>query len=803
MPEIVKLSVGKLVSFACRSGDLHPSGPAGPTAQQGQAVHKALQAERSESTQAEVLVKNEIRVGTFTVKLQGRIDLVNHSDDAIRLGEIKSTYVPADNIPQSQKDLHAAQLKVYGYCYLLQQETTPEPDSTITLELIWFNIKSGKKHTEHSNFRYAELEQFTLSALDLYLQWYAQVNEIRKRTLTYAVQAQFPLGEFRKGQREMAAGIYCSARDAGSLLLEAPTGIGKTISAMFAASKALGEKHIDRFIYLTAKNSGRQAAARALHQLKDAGQTLTAITITAKKTTCHCSNGRCTLDDDGRCPLTIGFFDRLPAARESLIDRGVITPEHIDETAAQYQLCPFELIQQMLPWVDAIVCDYNYVFDPLVRFAFFEETAARSLLLVDEAHNLLDRARSMNSARLNRNDIRMAAADIKTGNPLLHNELLRLNRAISRWSNSCEGDESACNEPPKAIGKAISRCMETMADSQPGERASSESMADLAKEIFRYAVIEDLFAKHHRTITLKKSAKAKGGAAKWRTRGNILIQLRCLDASASLQKRLAGFRAAVVFSATLRPWQFYLQSLGMPPSTTTLALNSPFPSQQQLTSLCSYVDTRFHARENSLPQIVDIVHCAYQAQPGNYQIFFPSYAYMEQAHRLFAHTHPDIPLAIQQRDSSEAERESFLARFSNENRLLSFAIMGGIYGEGVDYLGDRLIGSIVVGTGLPAVTLEQKLIEQHYADQQLNGFDYAGRYPGLTRVLQTAGRVIRSERDRGVVILIDARFDQAFYRSLFPQHWQINNCTNLSEVKRQLGEFWQRANPPASLSTPV
>ena len=786
MHEVLKVSVGKLVAFSCRSGDLVHSGPAGPTALQGQAAHKAIQAARTADTQAEVTVKTAIEHAGYRVMLQGRIDLVTDTDDAITLGEIKSTYVPADKLDQSSKDLHAAQLKVYGYCYLRQQQRDSE--SSIELELIWFNIKSGQQHHESASFSFAELERFTLAALDRYLRWHEIIRKKRQRLLCSAADVQFPLGSFRPGQREMAAAIYCSARDAGSLLLEAPTGIGKTASALFAASKALAESYVDRFIYLTAKNSGREAAALGLAQLRDAGLALTAITITAKKTSCHCSNGRCARDDDGRCPLTLGFFDRLPAARTQLITQDIITPQMLDDVAGQHQLCPFELVQQMLPWVDAIVCDYNYVLDPLVRFAFFEETASRSLLLVDEAHNLLDRARSMHSAQLNRYDVRAVSAECKTVNPTLHRSLQQLSRAISRWANLCTDTESASAEPPAAIGRAITQCAEALIETPEGGNSSSESIAELAREIYRYLVIEDIYSTHHRAITLKKNSGPNSDTG--RARGNVQVQLRCLDASDSLRKRFALFRSAAVFSATLRPLQFYLQSMGLPQSTTTLALNSPFATGQQLTRICRYVDTRYHAREASLAKIVDIIRSVYRAQPGNYQVFFPSYAYMESCFQLFAETCPDIPALMQQRNSTDHERESYLGGFNEDSRQLGFAIMGGIFGEGIDYVGDRLIGSIVIGTGLPSVTLEQKLIERHYEDRQLSGFDYASRYPGLTRVLQTAGRVIRGERDRGIVILIDGRFDQPFYRALYPNHWHVSACNSLTHLDQELQSFW-------------
>ena len=811
-----RTSVKKLVDFACRSGDLVHTGPAGPTALEGQIAHKKLQKQKLSTEQAEVKVSSSITLDSLTLKLGGRVDLLStpaNSTDSPSVGEIKSCYAPPDKQPQSVVDLHWAQLKVYGYCVLSelnqsrldaaddkidtqhnpQTTTTPSRDSavavahsSINLRLIWINLQTDEITTHSRTVQFSELELFTHDAANRYLQWMQRITEAQVQLRQTARTAQFPHSNFRDGQRKMAASIYVTTRDKKNLLCEAPTGTGKTVSALFPAIKAIGKKHIDTVVYLTAKSSGRQAANSCIGQLQSAGVALTTITITAKKTTCHCSNGTCNRDDDGRCPLTVGFFDRLPEARVELLDKGSVSPDDVDAMAHKYQLCPFELTLQMLPWVSVIVCDYNYVFDPLVRLTHFTENAGRQLLLIDEAHNLAERARSMYSAQLIRADLQMAAGEC-CEQPLMAKELKRVVRAIDRWAKTRNSEESASDELPETISKAVDKCVNSLSALTENNVVMSEKTADVAKELYRYRAIADLFGDHHRTITHIPVAKHKRYAS------NVKVQLRCLSATQPLSHSFKQFRSATVFSATLRPQQFSRDCLGLPEDTYCLALESPFPPDNQGTFLCNWIDTRYHVRDQAIEPLVNLTSQVYHSKRGNYQIFFPSYFFMEKVYDAFRRRHPDLPTIIQQRDADESTRQQFLQSFESNDAILAFSILGGVYGEGVDYTGDKLIGAIVVGTGLPALSLEQKLIEQDYNRQGLNGFDYASRYPGMTRVLQTAGRVIRSEHDKGVVILADQRLSEPFYQALFPTHWQINQCNDTENLQQSLTQFWNNS----------
>lgn len=779
----IKCSVKKFVDFACRSGDLESFGTAGPTAAEGQKAHKILQAKKTADEKAEVKVACTIETHKHKLTLSGRVDLLNTKSTVPCVSEIKSCYAPPHRLPLSTVSLHWAQLKIYGYCVLqdLNQPTVQSRIEEITLRLVWYNIIADQVTVDEQQFDFTTLATFVDDAANNYSEWIDLIDTQFAATIESAKALTFPHKQFRDGQRDMAASVYLGARDGFHVMCEAPTGIGKTVSALFPAVKAIGNGDIDRIIYLTAKNSGRKAAGDCIKQLTQQGLEVSAITITSKKSTCHCSNGTCERNpEDGSCPLSVGFYDRLPEARNSLIKSGVLTPGAIDDAAHEYALCPFELTLQLLPWVQVVICDFNYVFDPLVKLSALTEHTQRQLLLVDEAHNLPDRARSMFSATLDKREIKRAVADSGKSS-LQAKNLQTLVRAIDRWGKECTEKESAHTDKPKTISRAIKRCMQSMMDGSD-HTVITESIAETAKAIFRYAVIEELFGDHHRCITLKQS----NGKFK-----NTVVNLQCLNATNQLRKTYKQFRTSATFSATLRPQHYFLTSLGLPEDTRALTLGSPFDQSQQCTLLCDWIDTRYNARVQSAAAIVKIIASVYTTRSGNYQVYFPSYAFMELVSTAFIAAHPDVPVIIQQRASSEEDRQAFLDHFNRNNHTLAFSIMGGVYGEGVDYTGDQLIGSIIVGTGLSSMSLTQQLIEADFIADGRNGFDYASRYPGFIRVLQTAGRVIRTETDRGVVVLVDQRFTQPFYTNLFPPHWDTQRCGNNEQLIGHLNDFWR------------
>ncbi len=838
----LRLGVKELVYFACRSGDLHADAVAGPTAREGQLVHKKLQSLKTGSQQAEISLKVTLKVDDTTVLLGGRLDLLDTHEHIAEIIEIKSTYVHPQYLPAAVLDLHWSQLKVYGYMLSLAElpelQQTPEwfvemPMQRVRLQLACHNVLGDTTHRDSRDYELAELAEFTDSAVRQYLKWYHAVEESRSRMRESASAMAFPFSDYRAGQYKMAASVYLTIKNRGRLLCEAPTGTGKTISTLFPACKALAQGHMSQIVYMTAKTSGRQAAFAAIGKLQNAGLQATSLVIHSKALACHCQNGSCERNSDGRCPRTIGFFDRLPAARDRLLALANLDNQTIDQVAVEFSLCPFELALQMLPWVDIVVCDYNYLFDPLVRLTSFAERENEIAVLVDEVHNLSDRARNMYSASLSWQQNFEVANQCKTDFPVVAKAARSLNRAMASLKAQHEQDEVAVLEVPTTITRAVLRCLESLeqqnasvsssiavnetvdifaeyGESRVNDDASPQSggswplvVREWYKELFRYRVIEELYSDTHRTLIVAQNLSlatntvtAKTGKA----RQEITVSLTCLDASSRLAKSFSKVHSASVFSATLRPHEYYLTTLGLVDSAQVLSLPSPFAKEQMACAVCSWIDTRFHARQKSAEDLINLIAKVYRQRIGNYLVFFPSYAYMQEIYQLFTDNYPEISVVIQAR-GNEPGSHDFLSSFSEESATVGFAIMGGVFGEGIDYHGDQLVGAIIVGTGLPGIGLQQKLLAEHFTSNGLDGFDYAFRYPGFTRVQQTAGRVIRSETDRGVVVLVDSRFETTFYRSLFPDYWQPGVCRGPEVLEAVLQGFWSHQRLPATSDT--
>ncbi|MFD1217644.1 ATP-dependent DNA helicase [Microbulbifer celer] len=801
--QTLALSVGELVAFACRCGDLSAAKTGGPTALEGIRAHQKLQKKRPADSEAEYSLQVEIAQNGYRVTLSGRVDILHPRKDLhrpVQLDEIKTTYVPPQKLTESARDLHWAQLKVYGFCYGLEQQFSA--DETVALQMLWHNLKERKTYPELQEFRWAELEAFATTALSAYLQWHRHWQAHRDAVRTSARELEFPFAQYRAGQRTLAVAAYRCLRDGGELVVEAPTGIGKTISTLFPAIKALGETSLDQLVYLTAKNSGRQVVRETATRLHTHGLKLSVLELQARDKTCACNLGLCSRDEDGICPRTRGFFDRLPEARQNLLGQPLLTPEVVAKEADRLQLCPFELSLQMLPWADLVVCDFNYVFDPLVQMQTLRDGRRKRGLLIDEAHNLSDRARAMYSAKLTRSDSHRAAAACKSSHPALRRAIQSLVRAMDKWveqqrqsaqpqvseaRNSALWISSPENGFPLPVSGAIHKVLTVVNQLWEQSQSPPEAINDWLKALFRYQTLEQLAADNHRCITRAQSPSNPD--SRWREQE---IELLCLNASEYLQQAYQPFHGMIAFSATLRPPRYVYRQLGLQADTPYQALPSPFSPAQLGLLICPYVDTRYRARHQATDALVDMIARTFNSRPGNYLVFFPSYRFLQQVAERFAAQFPELPLVQQVSSSSDQQRAEFLAHFRENRRSLGFAIMGGIFGEGVDYVGEQLIGTIVVGVGLPQVNEEQELLREASDIEGENGFDMAYRYPGLTRVLQTAGRVIRTETDRGVVILADYRFTDPFYRPLYPQHWQPKTCNNGDALSTALQQFWNQ-----------
>ena len=782
MAQALKLGIRELVEFCCRSGDLGNDNGPGVKALDGLQTHQKIQRRYNALAEAEVRVGLHARIDDFEIELGGRIDLLFASESPPRIEEIKTVYSHTNSLSSghSNRDLisdttthgadavHWAQLKCYGACYAAEHQL-----DEVSLSLNRVSLFSQQEQREMEVYTRAALEEFLQQTLRAYLQWQSLVTKQRETTREQARAQQFPFTEFRHQQRGFAGEVYRAIQNRQQLMVEAPTGSGKTISTLFPAIKAIGEDQCDQIIYLSAKISGQQQAVNAIELMQ---ADVSYLVIQAKARSCPCNFDENQINEDGRCQRCIGFFERLAPAREQLLRTRKLGIEQIQACANEFSLCPFELALQMLPWIDIVICDFNYVFDPLVQLSYFNTDQSRKLLLIDELHNLVDRARDMYSASITRSQI--GAAQAADNSKEISSALKSMQLALDCAIRDQNEDESISTELPQDLLRASQRFSEKLGfDIFSNKRIARETL-EFSRAIFRFQCIAQLFAGHHRSRAYKPLRQRE-------------LKLLCLNAFAFLQDCYPMFHAVCGFSATLTPTAYFQQALGFTPDSRSVVLESAFPAQHLGVCIASHIDTRYRQRERHIDNICDAIATCYRARRGNYLVFFSAYHFMQQVHERFAERFADIETLLQQRDFDAAAQQYFLQQFFETSGQLGFAIMGGRFAEGIDYRGDALIGAIIVGVGLPQLSSEQKLIQQDFDALQLNGFDYAFRFPGLIRVKQSAGRVIRDEQDRGVVVLLDQRFQQSAYAQHLPVHWNPKHCRDTDTLEKSLQTFWE------------
>ena len=797
------ISVRDLVEFVLRQGDL--GGERGfvgsDRALAGIRGHQKIQRSRPTGYLTELPVEYKVETDEFTLQIRGRIDGLLITSGQVLLEEIKTIQGTWDH---EADPLHWAQAKFYGFIHA-QEHTLKE----IKIQLVYLELAAGKVTEFCQTFSFADLSDFFATTTAMYVDWLRERHHwcLARDASTDALA--FPFTNYRPGQRELAVSAYRVLANGGRLFLAAPTGIGKTISVLFPAVKALGEGKLERIFYLTARTVGRAIAEKALVDLRRAGLKLRAVTITAKEKICVRDGKPCDLLT---CPLALGYYDRVkPAIREAL-EREKITRVVLEEVGQKHQVCPFELSLDVSLWVDAIICDYNYVFDPQVylRRHFAEDGGAYGFL-VDEAHNLVDRAREMFSADLDGREILDVKRAVKQASPRCSKALTQLHTAMRKLGNATKPHENSfeASDPSSELNlfpvkTAPIRSEENGVSTNPEfpdslieplETALDEVENWLVKNQpaeFREALLALYFRLHsfrrtaelydERFVTIIESGPA------------IKVRLFCLDPSLLLRKALARGKAAIFFSATLTPMDYYRTLLGGAPEDPVLQLSSPFPSQNLAVLIQDRIQTHFKGRAESRGDVVEAIGTLVQGRRGNYLVYFPSYQYLNDTLQEFQIRFPPFSVLVQRPGMTEPEREAFLAAFSVEHgeTLVGFAVLGGIFGEGIDLVGERLIGAVIVGVGLPQLCVERNLIRDYFQQQNAAGFDYAYTFPGMNRVLQAVGRVIRSETDHGVVLLIDARFDELRYRRLFPAWWKFVKVRNSDALRETVANFWKR-----------
>lgn len=815
---VFPVQVRALVEFVWRRGNLGGEhdfvGPRRALA--GTRGHQRIQRSRPAGYQQEVALAHEIETDDFILRIQGRLDGLQIQADGVLLEEIKTVQGAWD---RRAHPLHWAQAKVYGFIHARAHGL-----ETLALQLTYLDLETGELTEFRERFAAAELTAFFEQTTTVYLAWVRERHDWCRQRDASIRTLEFPFRRYRPGQRELAVAAYRTIARGRRLFLEAPTGIGKTVSVLFPAVKALAEGKLNRIFYLTARTVGKAVAEQALADLRRAGLRLRTVSLTAKEKVCVQQGQPC---DPRTCPLALGYYDRNQPAMRAALEQEAVTRAALEAVGREHQVCPFELSLDVSSWVDAVVCDYNYAFDPKAYLRrHFADEVGECVFLVDEAHNLVDRAREMFSAELNTRELREVRQAIRPALPRCARALDRLRKAMrdlcgpgATAANATEASDAGLEldlfapEPPAQRGQGSRRGQHPSGEpDHPSEAVSRRALPGELMPLVEAALVkiepwltrnepaefrEDLRQLYFRLSAFRRTGElyderyvtiAEPGAS-------VQVRLFCLDPAFLLRQALARSRSAVFFSATLTPIDYYRAVLGGHPEDPVLQLPSPFPSENLAVQVHDRIRTTFKAREGTLVDVVQAIGATVQGRVGNYLVYLPSYQYLAAVQEQFRASHPEVSIQVQRPAMSEPDRDAFLAAFADPagRTLVGFAVMGGVFGEGIDLVGDHLIGVIVVGVGLPQLGVERDRVRDYFQERTGAGFDYAYTFPGWNRVLQAIGRVIRSETDRGVALLIDTRFAEFRYRRLFPRGWQTAQVRSVDEIRAAVGGFWRRA----------
>ena len=776
---ILTIGVRELVEFVLRSGDLKVEFAGASRAADAIRIHQKIQFSRPAGYAPEVSISRPVETPGFALAIGGRIDGVFEDLAVPVIDEIKTTRRSLDECLREENPLHWGQAKLYAFLYAAERGL-----AEIGVQLTYARLDTGETRDIRRHFPVAELQRFFEDVVGRYLEWAAVISAWHRRRDESIRGLAFPFDAYRPGQQEMVDAVYQTIQGGGRIFIQAATGIGKTMAVLFPAVRTLADRTSDKVFYLTARTTGRLAAEKALDELRTRGMCLKRLSLTAKEKACFNPQAACSPEE---CNFAKGHYDRLPAARNAMFAEDAWTGAAVAAAARRFQVCPFEFSLDLSLWADLVVCDYNYAFDPkaYLRRFFLEETGDYAFL-VDEAHNLVDRSREMFSAELRKQPFLDLRRSVKGALPAVYRCLGKINTWMlaARKRAEAAGAPTAERSAPEEIYPLLRDFM----------AAAEKWLEKNVKTPFREELLERYFEAGG-FLRVAEQFDESYAACYEALPMDLRVKLFCIDPSRQIGDALNRCRSAVFFSATLTPLD-YFQTMLACGSAEALALPSPFPAENLAVFVADRLSTYYRHRERTKPEIARILNGLVRPHRGNYLLFFPSYQYMRMVLEMFRSASPDIDVIVQEPGMGERQREEFLARFETDNprTLVGFAVMGGIFGEGIDLVGTRLSGAAVVGVGLPPVGLECELIREYFAARLEQGFEYAYMYPGINRVLQAAGRVIRTETDRGVVLLIDQRYGSEHYHALLPGHWQPARIRDQSEFAVDLSGFWDVRN---------
>ena len=780
--KIVRVSVRNLVEFILRGGDIdnRTSGSMDKEAMlMGGRLHRKIQRSMGSDYHAEISLKTEIPRDGFRIQVEGRADgIIIHEETGeteVTVDEIKGVLRDLEHITEPVK-VHLAQAKCYAYIYAGQKGL-----ENIGVQLTYCHLDTEEIKRFEEKFTIDELKEWFDNLIRQYEKWARFQIEWEKTRNASIKKVEFPFS-YRPGQRDVAAAVYRTILRRKKLFIQAPTGVGKTISTVFPAVKAVGEGLGDKIFYLTAKTITRTVAEQAFRTMKDQGLSMKVITLTAKEKICFCEETLCNPES---CPYAKGHFDRVnDAVYDMLISGNEMNRSAIERQAEKFRVCPFELSLDISTWVDAVICDYNYVFDPnahLKRF-FSEGSSGNYIFLIDEAHNLVERGREMYSAVLYKEDLLELKRQVKHLDARLARRLGDVNKLFLELKRECE-DYQVLNSVSHIALKLMNLLteMERFLEEPSGDEIR-ESVLNLYFQVRSFVSIHDILDENYVIYSELED------------NGRFKLKLFCVNPAANLQNYLEFGSGTVFFSATLLPIHYYKSLLSVEKDDYAIYAESPFPRENMLLLQARDVSTRYTMRSESMyRRYADYISRMAECKKGNYMAFFPSYRFMEEVYDQFVHKAEGIDVLLQAQNMDEREREEFLEEFDREreNSLVGFCVMGGVFSEGIDLTADRLIGAVVVGTGLPQVCNDREIVKDYFDSRGMRGFDYAYLYPGINKVLQSAGRVIRTETDRGVVLLLDDRFSRRQYRDSFPREWENCQICSAATLSDYMESFWK------------
>ncbi|MFP4977709.1 helicase C-terminal domain-containing protein [Paenibacillus sp. CN-4] len=760
MDPVVSISVRTLVEYAYRSGSLVSGFRSAASMADGARIHQQLQREYREGDRKEVFLEADIPYGRLIFHVEGRCDGLLAGDDGIPvIEEIKSTAEPLDGLGEGKK-VHWAQALMYAYM-LAAKDDLPR----VEVKLVYVSSISGERRDFRRTAERDELERFAAETLAVYEPYAVLLHEHARRRDESLRALPFPFPSYREGQRRFAGAVYRAVEEGVKLFAQAPTGIGKTVSTLFPSLKAIGEGKLRRVFYLTAKTVTRTSAEAALQLMEARGMMLHTVTITAKDKACFREEGGCTAE---YCPYADGYYDRINGALMDLLaSETLMKREVLADYARKHTVCPFELSLDAAYAADAVICDYNYVYDPRISLKRLPEEQKRgAVLLVDEAHNLVDRAREMFSASLTKAPFLELQRMYKERNRTLWKASVAVNRFFIDLRKTC-GEEG--NGRWEVYPEALPALLDLF--TQEAEAELSAAVPEPGGEENGDTLLETYFAALQMQRIVKLYDDRYVTYAEIRGT-DVYLKLFNVDPSYLLSAMSKGYRSQILFSATLSPLSYYREMLGAGEDDYSVVVPSPFhPEQWEVCVLP--LSTRYRDRERSVRPLAEALGRMAERK-GNYLAFFPSYQYLRTVYAEFAVLYPEVRTLVQETGMNEEARESFLAEFRPDQpgTVLGFAVLGGIFSEGVDLPGDRLNGVMVVGVGLPQLGYERNLLRDFFNQTGRNGFYYAYVYPGMTKVLQAGGRLIRSEQDSGTILLADDRFLQEPYAQLLPDEWR-------------------------------